>query len=270
MYLNESMESQLKRLNRQIALLTEKTKGLAEGPLYISAVGPYYTWKTRDENGNLVYIPKDEEQRASELALHQYYDTFIHDLKAQAEACRRYVDYQKRSLCAVNKLLETANEEYIRLLGKALITPDERITAWENAPYEKSRAYPDALKYKTMKAGELVRSKLEAMVAACLTALGLHYRYEQIIHIDEWEIAADFRVLDTRTMQEIPLEVFGMMDDPAYRKTYKAKMKTYIDGDYIPGINMLNFYESSEAPLGQAEVLDELHRFFFVKPPIVL
>ena len=270
MYLNESMESHLKKLNRQIKSLTQKMNGLRDGPLYISKVGPYYSWKTRGKDGNIIYIAKDEENYAAELALRRYYKAFIHDLKAQAEAVRRYTNYQKRSFSAVERLLESESEEYVRLLGKALITSDERIAAWENAPYEKSKAYPDTLKYKTMKTGELVRSKLEAMVAACLTALGLAYRYEQIIHINEWEIAADFTVLDPRTMQEIPLEVFGMMDDPTYRKTYRAKMKTYIDGGYIPGVNMLTFYESTDAPLGQAEILDELHRFFFEKPPILL
>ena len=67
-----------------------------------------------------------------------------------------------------------------------------------------------------------------------------------------------------RTFQEIPIELFGMMDDSEYVKNYRKKMNTYINNGYIPGINMLTFYESQKAPLNQITLNKKLEDFFFM------
>ena len=110
----------------------------------------------------------------------------------------------------------------------------------------------------------------EALFAVDLTTLRISYQYEKILIVNGIEIAADFTTLDIRTFQEIPIELFGMMDDPEYRQMYKRKMKTYFDAGYIPGVNMLTFYETSAAPLNHVQVQEDLENFFFKRPPVML
>ena len=200
-------------------------------------------------------------------ALSKLYTAQLSDLNAEREACLRYSRCMDRRGSAVSRLIEQEGPEFKRLLRKAVISKEERIRQWENQSYEKSMVRQEDLIHPTMKEDLFVRSKIEAMVSGDMTILKIPHLYEKILHIDQWEIAADFTALDVRTFREIPVEVFGMMDVPEYRRNYEKKMHTYIDGGYIPGINMLVFYEFSDAPLSQASVLDELERFFYRNPP---
>ena len=270
MYLNESMEQYLERCKNKIALLEKKISALPEGELQIHKNRNYCMWRVTDRKGGRIILPKDQEEKAVQLALKKLYAAQIHDLKTEAEAVARYLRYRKRSARAVERLLDREPPEYRRLLGKALMTSDERVRAWENAAYHKSEKYEEYLKYPTLKEHERVRSKYEALFAADLTTLQIPYLYEKILIAGGIEIAPDFTALDVRTFQEIPIELFGMMDDPEYRKMYKRKMKTYIEAGYIPGVNMLTFYETSEAPLNHMQAQEDLENFFYKRPPIML
>lgn len=270
MYLNESLETIVHRHETRIAKLEEEIATLPEGTLHIYANGRYYTWVVVMPDGRRIYLPKSEEAIASQLALKSWKMAQLHDLKNEAEAYMRSVRYQKRTTKELPKLVSTANDEYRRLLGNVLQTKDTRIADWLDAPYEKFGKYPEGLIYPTLRKDEKVRSKIEVDVANGFYLSGVPYLYERVRMIGNVKMAPDFTALDVRTFQEIPVEVFGMMDNPEYRRNYKLKMKTYVDADYIPGVNFLVFYESSKAPLTQNEIMDEIQDFFFKKPPIRL
>lgn len=269
MNLELPVQARIKMLDSQISQCSQDLITLPEGDLHVGRNGKYYTWKWKDAAGNWHYISKSNEEEAVQRALRKLYQAQLHDLASEREACRRYAHYKKQSVSEINHLMEKESPEFKRLLQKALTFPDDRVTAWENQSYQKSLVHPDALIHPTLKPDLFVRSKVEAMVSSSMTLTRIPHLYEKIIHIDRWEIAADFTALDIRTFREIPIEVFGMMDDPEYRKSYERKMKTYIDGGYIPGKNMLVFYEFSDDPLSQAVVMDELDRFFFRNPPFM-
>lgn len=270
MYLNTSLKTYVTNLEQQIAGLEAEIAAFPEGTLSVYRNGRYYTWIVVMPDGSRFYLPKSEEALAARLALKRCRQAELHDLKNEAESCRRAVRYQQKSVRQLPKLAAEANDEFRRLVGNALQTQDERVRAWEDAPYRKSDKFPENLIYPTLKEDLKVRSKIEVDVANAFFLAGVPCQYEKIRKIGNAEIASDFTALDVRTFQEIPVEVFGMMDNPEYRKNYKLKMKTYIDAGYIVGVNMLTFYEFSTAPLTQSEITDEIHRFFFEKPPIRL
>lgn len=270
MYLNESMEHHFERCGKQISSLEKKISVLPEGELQIHKNRNYFMWRVSDGKGGRFILSKEQEEKASHLALKKLYMAQLHDLKTETEASGRYLRCKNRSFSAVERLLADEPPEYRRLLGKALMTTDERVRAWETAEYRKLQKYPEELKYPTLKEEERVRSKYEALFAVDLTTLRIPYLYEKLLIVNGQEIAPDFTALDVRTFQEIPIELFGMMDDPEYRKMYKRKMKTYIEGGYIPGVNMLTFYESSAAPLNHMQAQEDLENFFFKRSPIML
>lgn len=270
MYLNESIAHYLERCKKQIDSLENKISELPEGELQIHKNRNYCMWRVSYGKGGRITLTKDQEEKASQLALKKLYAAQLHDVRNETEACARYLRCKERSYSAVERLLADEPPEYRRLLGRSLITTDERVRAWETAEYRKSQKYPEQLKYSTLKPDEFVRSKLEALFAVDLTTLRIPYLYEKIIAANGIEIAADFTALDVRTFQEIPVELFGMMDDPEYRQMYKRKMKTYLDAGYIPGVNMLTFYETSAAPLNHVQAQEDLENFFYKRPPVML
>ena len=270
MYLNESIRSCKDRCIKRTADLEKKVEGLPEGVLGVHKSRDYYIWRVTLPDGSRKTIRKEDENLAQKLALRKLYEAQLHDFRNETEACARYLRCKERSYSAVERLLSEEPPEYRRLLGHSLITTDERVRAWETEEYRKSKKYPEQLKYTTLKPDERVRSKYEALFAVDLTTLRIPYRYEKILIVNGIEIAADFTALDVRTFQEIPIELFGMMDDPEYRKLYKLKMKTYLDAGYIPGVNMLTFYETSSAPLNHVLVQEDLENFFYKRPPVML
>lgn len=270
MYLNESMASYQKKCEKNIEKLEAALESMPEGSLRISRTGKYYSWRVKYPNEKCKYLPKSEEALAVQLAKKAYYEAQLHDLKIDAEACGRFLRMEKGSVQAVEKLFESATPEYRRLLGATILSDNEKISAWEKESYKKYDKYQEALICTTLKEGERVRSKLESIAAGILYTLKIPYKYEKLTKIGDVEIAVDFTALDVRTFQEIPIEFFGMMDDLEYVKNYRRKMNTYISNGYIPGVNMLTFYESKNAPLNQVTLKKKLEDFFFHEPPIQL
>ena len=268
MYLNGSIEECIKKYERQIAVLKGEISKMPDGVLHISKSGDYYTWRVSLPDGSRAYLPKKDIELARKLALKKYYIAKVHDLESELEACRRYVRYKNSSVNALKQLYSAASEEYRRLLGPSFKPADERAAEWEKAAYDKYDKYPEQLTIPTLKENEYVRSKIEASFAGTLFTLNIPYRYEQMTKIADHKIAADFTALDIRTFQEIPIEIFGMMDKPEYRQIHDRKMTAYINSGYIPGVNFLTFYDAPSAPLGLRIMEQTLENFFFINPPV--
>lgn len=267
MNLKPAIRACLEECERQIADLEQKISELPEGTLQICRSGSYHSWRIM-ENGKRRYLPKSESVQAHKLALKRYYTARLSDLRQEAEACREYLAVSGAAK-KEEKLLETMPEFRI-LLGDIFRSDEERARAWEQEEYEKTTRYLEALNFSTFKEGEKVRSKLEAIFAGLLTELDLPYQYEKLWTIGTVKIAVDFTVLDKRTFREIPIELFGMMDHEDYCQNYKQKMMTYMNGGYIPGVNFLTFYESSQSPLNPMQTKRTLEDFFFRYPPVIL
>ena len=268
MYLFESMQNIVQRYEKQIAMLEEKISAMPEGVLHISRNGDYCTWRVSYPDGRRVYLPKRESELAKALALKRFYMAKLHDLKAELEACSRYVRYKTTSVSALEKFYADAGEEFRNLLGFSFESPGEKAAAWENATYEKNDKFPEKLNVPTLKKGEKVRSKIEASFAGSLFTHRIPYRYEQMLVLGGRKVAVDFMVLDIRTFQEIPVEIFGMMDNQEYRQHHNKKIAAYINSGYIPGVNFLTFYDTSASPLGLNVINKTLEDFFFNNPPI--
>lgn len=268
MYLNESISSHLERCEKRTAMLNEKISSLPAGKIQSYVNGNYRSWRFVDEEGKKHYMSKNNFELARLLALKRIYMAELHDLEAEAEACRRYLRCKDRSKHMLDQELLTMPPDLRKLVGESFKTSDERIAAWENTPYEKYDQYPENLIHPTLKEDLMVRSKIEADMANNLFILKIPFKYEKMTVIGNNKFAPDFTALDVRTFQEILIEVFGMMDKPEYRKQYIKKMTEYINCGYIPGINLLTFYEFSTAPLNPLLIRESLEDFFFKNPPI--
>ena len=267
MYLDKYIEENLKEYEARISELEKLIAALPPGVLHICRNGKYFSWRVLMPDGSETYLPRKEEKTARLLSQKRVYLAELHDLKNEAESCRRYLRYSASSVNALEKLYTSSNSEFRRLGADSFKNPAREAAEWEEADYTKSTAYPEQIIVPTVRNGEKVRSKLEANVAGILCTLKIPYKYEMITLIGGIKIAVDFTALDVRTLREIPIELFGMMDNPDYIKTYNKKMITYINAGYIPGINFLTFYESPADPLNPMFIRKTLEDFFFKNPP---
>jgi hypothetical protein len=76
--------------------------------------------------------------------------------------------------------------------------------------------------------GELVRSKSEVIIADILGQFDLPYSYEQPFAGDDGSVRyPDFTVDDAESGRLFLIEHLGMLDEPAYRRRWQAKLEWY-------------------------------------------
>ena len=266
-FLDKYIEQQLYEFRQRIAELESLIEEFPPETLQISRNGKYYNWKIVKPDGRRVYLKKDQENLAASLTRKETLEAELYDLKNKAAACEKYLKCRGHCAEKLEKLFSAKSPEFKRLLALSYKTKDQRVEDWLNEPYERSADYPDQLIVPTIIDNLYVRSKLEAGVAGTLYMLKIPCKYEKITKIGNINAAVDFTALDVRNMREIPIEVFGMMDNEDYRKYHRRKMNTYTNAGYIDSVNFIALYESSRSPLSPQAIRTRLNDFFFKNPP---
>lgn len=136
---------------------------------------------------------------------------------------------------------------------KMLIKPyetsdDEYAENWKNAVYKGKEFAADAPEIYS-ESGIRVRSKSEKIIADKLSILGIPFRYEYPLKLQGYGVVyPDFFLLNKRTRKEYILEHFGMMDDADYSRNAVKKITLYAKNGYIPGVNLLATFETTDTP----------------------
>lgn len=268
MYLDKSIENHLNFCEGQVKELKEKIAVLPEGTLHVNSNNGYFSWRITLPGEKRRYVSKKDSELIKALALKSVLCAQLKDLENEAVQCRKFLKSSRPS--ELSKLLSLSNPEIQKLIKNYYQPADEKTLAWINKPFEKSEKHPEQLLIPTLKEGEMVRSKLEASAANTLFSLKIPYKYEKVTMIGNIKIAVDFTALDIRTYKEVPIELFGLMDNPEYVKNCQAKLVNYIRFGYYPGLNMLTFYETSHCPLGSSFFTQAFENFFFKNPPAQL
>lgn len=133
---------------------------------------------------------------------------------------------------------------------------------WLSEPYECKEFLESDPFYVTAR-NERVRSKSEILIANMLTELGVPYRYEAPLILEDGQIIyPDFTILKIRTRKICFLEHCGRMDDPAYLHRFLYRNNLYIRNGYIPGRDVFMSFESSSDPLNISAVRSMLKELF--------
>jgi energy-coupling factor transporter ATP-binding protein EcfA2 len=76
--------------------------------------------------------------------------------------------------------------------------------------------------------GDLVRSKSELVIADKLYAAGINYLYEQPVKLGDGKVRyPDFTVVDDATGETVYWEHLGLLEEPAYKLRWEAKLEAY-------------------------------------------
>ena len=245
--------SNRKKTLRQI--IREKERALQRAPegslrVTMSHGAPryYHIRKKGDHSG--VYLSKDKLRLAKRLAQKAYDRKTLEVAEKELEALETLE----------RKLPEHRAEDVYMMLTperQALVTPieptdEEFLAAWNSAEWDKDWYPGEKPKYPTMR-GEMVRSRIEGLIADMLFKNGWAYRYEYPVELTvrgyKRQYHPDFMILDLENRKEYLLEHFGMLHQPDYRKQMIEKMETYQDNGYMEGVNIIYTFESEDKPL---------------------
>ena len=200
-----------------------------------------------------IYIPKNKEDLAYNLARKRYYEHLDSILKNNQLAMTRFIkEYVEDSLHAAYEKLGPATKA---LLGQLDLTEDEDDAAWAASPFE-GNPFPIERKFHTLD-GRIVRSKSEMDIADRLLHHHVANRYEDLMWVNGKMYYPDFKCRNVRTHQEIPWEHLGAMDDDDYCAVNLPKLANYMRDGYIPGRNMIVTFETFQCPLDN-RVIDNM------------
>ena len=96
-----------------------------------------------------------------------------------------------------------------------------------------------------------------------LTQNNIPFRYECALQLGETTIYPDFTIRHPRTGETYYWEHFGMMDNPAYRKSASLKLQNYISNGIIPTIQLITTYETKEKQL-DLDIIEKIVKEYFL------
>ena len=253
MNFTNSMIMEMNRLHKRQQHLGQDLANAPEGQLRIDRNGQHTKWRRVYDSADREpeYISKRERELAGLLA----------KKKCDTEELKE-ID---RKIGRLSQLMEsyeldhdqngfgTKRYEYLKLASYNELETRTDAVLWENEPYERSTDYPEQLIVPT-KAGIMVRSKSEAMIANLLLERHIPYRYEQAISIGGVRLYPDFTIRCPGHGKEglVYWEHCGLMDKPGYVQTIKMKFNTFLDAGFLPGRDIIMTFEDKAHPLDLA------------------
>lgn len=147
------------------------------------------------------------------------------------KAIETFLDKYERS--SLKDIYSKTNPIRLELIEVVEVSDEEFVKQWQSVEYEGKPIINDAQVIVTER-GERVRSKSEKIIADKLYMLGIPYRYECPIWLDEnIKVYPDFTILRMPEREEVYLEHFGMMDDMDYVNKTMHKLSSYEKMEYI-------------------------------------
>lgn len=247
--LNELLTERESKLTKIINKCIRALAKAPEGTLRAVTSGGkhryYHCTKKGDHSGK--YINARNLQLARRLAQRDYYKTVLETAQRELEAIRYLIDVRASGLA------EDCFEK-LRYARKALVRPvtlsdEEFAKRWQETPYEHKKFRPGDPEYYSIQ-NERMRSKSEVIIANLLYSLGIPYKYECPLKLDNGVVIhPDFTILNKRTREVFILEHLGMMGDEKYAADNTEKYNELILSGYIPGVNLLISLETNDIPL---------------------
>lgn len=254
----ERMQSEYKRIGKQINLLKKKLQELPAGKLICSKNQNRYKWYQSDGHSK-TYIPKANRKLARDLATKKYLSLSLEDLENEKRAIQFYLDHHAPSGKAEKLLTEPS--EYQNLLTPYFAPLNQELTDWANSPYEHNPYHPEHVNHDSI-SGNKLRSKAESIIDMLLYIHHIPFRYESPLQLNEKVIYPDFTIRHPKTGDFYYWEHFGMMDNSTYSKSACSKLQLYISNGIVPSIQLITTYETSEHPLSTEQIQKIIEYYF--------
>ena len=250
-YLIESEEQYILRIK---AKLDDITIPSIDGRLHVymkKGHKQYYHYikGAKSSKPQRIYLNKDKLYIAERLVAKEYY-----------LALRKFIDNRLRLFKSFKKTfsIESIDDVFYNLAidKRAFVNPivptyEMILKSWKDKKYIGLGFTSDSPEIFTKK-GERVRSKSEKILADTFNDMGIEYKYECPLVLDDGTIFyPDFTFLHFRTGREIYWEHLGMMDNINYQVRAFQKIDKYELNAISRFDRLIITTESSKYPLNQ-------------------
>ena len=246
-YTKAFFEKMLVDIRQNIELTKQDISTCPAGKLYSEMRGEerFYFCATPSDKGRAKRKLINQEPETVRGLLRRYY----------LEAQQAVFEEDARLLEAlIAEFTDTVPGSYVKLMPERLQKlPAEwgllgEPNEWANAEFEQSSYKPDE-KSQTTSRGVNVRSKSEALIAEKLFEFGVPFRYEQLLHIGNYNYAPDFTVLNVRTNKVYYWEHFGLVNSDKYQERRRKKLSAYEAAGIVPWDNLITTYDDTSGNL---------------------
>lgn len=250
----EQVKVRKEYLGNLIATLERDLQEAPEGKLRISKNKgiPRYYWIKSSTDTRGKYIGKKDKELVEKLAQKDYMEKLYAVVLEEYEDVNKYLD--KYNNLQPEQIYDELND-YRKYLVEPLVISDEKYAEkWEKETYNINPYHPEEKVYLTKK-DELVRSKSEVMLADMYYEMGIPYRYEAELCLENGKKKyPDFTLLNVSNRKIIYHEHMGLMDDEQYRKANLMKLDEYRRNGIYLGKNLIITYEAEGCYLNIREI----------------
>jgi len=208
------------------------------------------------------YISKKEAKTIRQLAQQEYEMKFKKALEHELSAINSFISKcEKNNADMVYDNLSLYRKE---LVNPLLMSEQAFADAWESESFKTTDFYDEKKVYVTEK-GEVVRTKSELIIANTYYELGIPYRYEAELRLNNGKRKyPDFTVLNKKTREVIYHEHFGLLDKNDYFLSNLTKLDDYKNSGIFLGKNLIITYESEQNPFDVNSIKRMLKEVFCV------
>jgi hypothetical protein len=236
-----------KQLNEAISATEELLKGAPEGKLRIdNNKGNAKFFQVLSKYSSGTYIPQEERMLADKLAEKGLAEKLLVHAKRELASINRYISFLKEE--SADHVYRKLSEERKKLVTPIMLDGDTYASMWISKPFPKNPQFPEGLTFKT-KRGDMVRSKSEVFIANVYYELGIPYKYECPIVLENGSVRyPDFTLLDIARHRVVYHEHLGLLDDAEYRRAAILKLREYRQNGIYTGKNLILTSETAYAP----------------------
>lgn len=202
----------------------------------------YYHYKEGTPH-NGAYISKKEMALVRQLAQKSYNEKILrYTEKTSTQIERLLKNYEDDK---IEKIYTSEHPRRQQLIDPIEPTYEQQLEKWLAKPYQ-GKAFAEGMPVILTNSGIRVRSKSEKILADYFDSIGLAYKYECPIYLNNMgNVYPDFTFLSKRTGKEIYWEHEGMMDNPDYARAAVQKIETYEKNGIVCGENLILSFETS-------------------------
>lgn len=210
----------------------------------------YHITNTNDTQGK--YIRKKNVELAYQLAQKDYMQKLCNEVRQEIGDIDKFLS--KYTENTIENVYNNLNDYRKKLVTPMVIADEVYASCWEKELYESNPYNPEEKVYSTKK-DELVRSKSEVLLADMYYELGIPYRYEAKLQLQNGKTKyPDFTLLKPKTREIIYHEHLGLLDDEEYRLANLRKLDEYRKSGIYMGKNLIITYEAQGCYLNIKEI----------------
>lgn len=251
MFINLDVAKTVKEYDSIIAKLKESLQKLPDERICSrkrnGAYAYYLRIKKDDGKWHEKYLSVKDTEYIKKCCEAAYYRKLIPVLQREMRTLQSFMRYYKPA--GKHDVWTKLPDGYKKLTSQIFRDKKEICKAWEYGEFNANPMQITNARYVSKK-GEVMRSRIELIVADMLYDLGISYRYECRLDLASGYVFPDFTIMHPESLELYYIEIFGMMDDPKYESDAFRKIAKYAASDVYS--HLLMFFDHKDAPISPA------------------